>query len=348
MRPIRQAGAGPALTGAADPDDVAPAKAWVDSHPVSTVRIDSLIVADSPRLDGENQEHIRLLAEAGDVLPPIMVHRATRRVIDGVHRVRAALLNGGTTIEARLLDCDENAAFLLAVKANVTHGLPLSRADRAAAAARIMSQQPQWSDRTVASATGLSGKTVSRIRHRSDEAAPQPGTRLGRDGRRRPLDSGPMRRQAAAMINDSPEIGLREVARATGLSAATVHDVRQRLRRGEDPVPERYRPEDRPEAPIPPARPSAVQPPAAWPGPAAGPADRDALLAELRGDPALASDETGRQALRWLHHHAVDTEGLDRLGRGLPDHWAPVIADLARTCASAWVGLAERLDPAID
>jgi ParB-like chromosome segregation protein Spo0J len=344
LRPIRPAGEG---QPPADVDEIVSATAWADSHPVSTVRIDSLVVADSPRLAGENPEHIRLLAEADDVLPPITVHRPTRRVIDGVHRVRAALLNGSTHIEARLLDCDENAAFLLAVTANVTHGLPLSRADRAAAAARIMSQHPHWSDRAVAEVTGLSGKTVSKIRHRSAELPPRPGTRLGRDGRRRPLDSGPMRRQAATMINERPEVGLREVARATGLSAATVHDVRQRILRGEDPVPERYRPEDRLQALNSPAPPAEEQPDAGQPSQSvAGPASRDALLAQLRADPALASDETGQYALRWLHHHTVDTEGRERLVRGLPDHWAPVIADLARTCASAWVGLAEQLERA--
>jgi ParB-like chromosome segregation protein Spo0J len=331
----------------ADPDEVASSTRWVESHPVSTLRIDSLVFADSPRLAGEDADHIRLLAEAGDTVPPIIVHRPTRRVIDGVHRVRAALLNGRTEIRVRLVDCDSNAAFILAVQANVTHGLPLSQADRAAAAARIIRRHPQWSDRAVAEVTGLSGKTVSRIRQQAMAESAHPDARLGRDGRLRPLDSGPQRRQAAAMINDRPELGLREVARATGLSAATVQDVRQRIRRGEDPVPERYRLDryrgERPGAPAE-RTPASLQPGGTATLQAERGPDPHSLLAQLRRDPALPDDQSGREALRWLYRHTVDATGLQHLGRGLPDHWAPVIADLARTCASAWTTLADRLE----
>lgn len=333
----------------ADVEEVVSSVSWIESHPVTTVGIDTLVFDDSPRRGGEDPQHIRLLAEAGDSLPPITVHRPTMRVIDGIHRVRASLLNHKTTIKARLLDCDETAAFVLAVKANVTHGLPLSPADRAAAAARIITYHPQWSDRAVAAAAGLSDKTVSRIRCRSTAENPQSNTRIGRDGRLRPLDSGLKRQQAAAIITDHPDAGLREIARATGLSAATVRDVRQRINRGEDPVPRRYRtPTKLPTTPLtplthPPTTPTHHNRPRRTPPPA----DRHTLLARLRHDPSLRFNEAGRQTLRWLHHHTVDTEGLETLGRALPDHWAPVVAGLARSCATAWNGLAEQLEQRI-
>lgn len=331
-----------------DPDEGMSPISWIESHPVTTVRIDALALADSPRLGGEDPEHIRLLADAGATLPPITVHRATMRVIDGIHRVRAAMLNGATEIRARVLDCDDNTAFVLAVQANIAHGLPLSQPDRVAAAVRIIAAQPQWSDRAVAAATGLSDKTVSKVRNRSTAGAPQSNTRLGKDGRVRPLDSGPQRLQAAMMINDRPDAGLREVARATGLSPATVRDVRARIDRGEDPVPDKYRVagirEKRDFAPVSP-RPRPLR--------ASGGghtwrrevyADRNMLLAKLRHDPSLKFNEAGRNALRWLHHHTVDTGSLENLGRGLPDHWAPIVAGLARSCATAWTQLAEQLE----
>ncbi|MGH8879883.1 MAG: hypothetical protein ACRD0P_21450, partial [Stackebrandtia sp.] len=59
---------------------------------VERVRIALLRPADSPRLDGENSEHTQMLAESSEKLPPILVHRQTMRVIDGVHRLSAALL----------------------------------------------------------------------------------------------------------------------------------------------------------------------------------------------------------------------------------------------------------------
>lgn len=332
--------------------------AWLESHPVTSVRIDSLVFEGSPRRDGEDTEHIRLLSEATGPLPPITVHGPTMRVIDGVHRVRAALLNNLSRIEARLLNCDENTAFVLAVKANITHGLPLSQDDRAAAALQIITNHPHWSDRAVAAATGLSDKTISRIRGRSAAQEPQPAVRLGRDGRLRPLDSGAKRQHAAALISEKPHAGLRELARATGLSVATVRDVRQRIDRGEDPVPDRYRTAGRPGL-AEQAGPAAAQPAAEPPGPAAPPcsslqasrtrykeqpADRQVLLAKLGHDPSLRFSEAGRHVLHWLHRHTVDANGLEGLSHGLPDHWAPVVAALARGCATAWTRMAEELE----
>jgi ParB-like nuclease domain/Protein of unknown function (DUF1013) len=323
----------------ASPDQDFWSGTWLESHPVVMVRIDSLVFAETPRRNGADRDHIRLLADAGNQLPPIIVHQPTMRVIDGVHRVRAALLNDLTDIPGRLLDCDESTAFVLAVQANVTHGLPLSRADRAAATARIVREHPEWSDRAVAEVTGLSDKTVSRIRERSTADMPRTNARLGRDGRLRPLDSGIRRQEAAAMINERPGATLREVARATGLSLATVLDVRQRIRRGEDPVPVQQ-----PDIPI-----------ASEPRPADPPrvprarrretlADQDTMLAQMRRDPSLRFNEAGRRSLRWLHDHVVDADGLDNLSRGLPDHWAPVMAEVARRCAGAWSRLAEQLE----
>lgn len=334
---------------AIDVDDVVSSNSWLESHPAGMVRIGALVFEDSPRLSGEDPDHVRLLAEAGDTLPPIIVHRPTMRVIDGIHRVRAALLNGTDEISARLLDCDENTAFVLAVKANITHGLPLSQSDRTAAATRIIAHHPQWSDRAVAAATGLSDKTISKVR--STAGASQSNTRVGRDGRVRPLDSGTRRQQAAAMINDKPETALRAVARATGLSVATVRDVRQRIDRGEDPVPGRYRHATSNESAT-----VSTLPRRAEPASDADQSDlardwkkevsvnRNTLLAKLRHDPSLKHNETGRHTLRWLHHHTVDPEGLENLTCSLPDHCAPVVADFARNCAAAWTRVAEELE----
>jgi hypothetical protein len=315
----------------------------LESQPVVPVRIDSLVVGGTPRRAGEDPAHVRLLAGIGSGLPPITVHRPTMRVVDGMHRVRAARLNGAEWITARLLDCDEDAAFIVAVRANVTHGLPLCQPDRVAAAARIIGRHPQWSDRAVAAVTGLSNKTVARLRIRPSAPGTQPLVRIGRDGRRRPLTTGPGRQQAAAMLAARPELGLRTVARATGLSVATVRDVRQRLHRGEDPVPGRYRSgRERPVAVT--AQPAA---PAHPPDETAG-ADRRALLATLCGDPSLRFTETGRHAVRWLLQHAVDAEGLGNLSAALPDRWAPAVADLARDYATSWAALAAQLDERAD
>jgi ParB-like chromosome segregation protein Spo0J len=152
-----------------------------------------LLPADSPRSKAEDSHHVKVLAETAAVLPPILVHRSTMRVIDGMHRLRAAELRGARTIAARLLDCTQQEAFIIAVKANVAHGLPLSLADRKAAAARVLAAMPQWSDRAIASVSGLSHKTVGAIRRRATGEIPQSGARLGRDGRLRVVPPAPRR-----------------------------------------------------------------------------------------------------------------------------------------------------------
>ncbi len=329
-----------------------PARATVtiSDYPVTSVRIDSLAFKGSPRLAGANPEHARMLAETGADLPAILVHRPTMQVIDGVHRVQAALIKGKTVIDARLLDCDEATAFVLAVKANVTHGLPLTQADRRAAAARIVHSHPHWSDRLIALSTGLSDKTISVLRARSTAENPTSDTRRGKDGRERPINPSARRRHAAELINRNPGTALREVARATGLSPATVRDVWERIKRHEDPVPAKYlgdqdavtlAPASQATAPtiadISPGRTGRV-------GGGRTNADTRVLLAKLSNDPSLKLKEAGRRTLHWLRQHVVDSRSCGGLVDGVPDHCAPVVANLARSCATAWVMLAEELE----
>lgn len=67
-------------------------------------------------------------------------------------------------------DGTAEAAFALAVErnlANPAEGLPLSVAERKAAAERIVSGRPELSDRSIAQGVGLSAKTVGEIRRRA-------------------------------------------------------------------------------------------------------------------------------------------------------------------------------------
>jgi ParB-like chromosome segregation protein Spo0J len=332
---------------------------WLEAQPVSLVRLDELAVLGTPRRGGPDPAHVRLLAGSAEALPPIVVHRPTMRVIDGVHRVRAAALNGRDRISARLLDCDDSVALVLAVRANVTHGLPLSRDDRAAAAARLVARHPDWSDRALAAVTGLSHKAVARVRD-TPGAPAAPAVRVGRDGRRRPVRSGRERERAAALLAEHPELGLRAVARASGLSVATVRDVRDRLRRGGDPVPDRCRAGSTPAAAHSPA-PDPPTPDPPTPGTSgisgisgipgtdpAGGGDGRVVLAGLCADPSVRFSAAGREAVRWLLRHAGEPASAAGLGGALPEHWAPAVAELARGWAEVWTGLAEQLDRRAD
>jgi ParB-like chromosome segregation protein Spo0J len=328
---------GAAAVPAPRDEPVLPPVAGQDVH---TVPLSGLLPADSPRLAGEDEDHTRRLAETEAELPPILVHRATMRVIDGMHRLHAAMASGRREIRVRFFDGDENEAFLHAVRENVTHGLPLSLEDRRAASRRIIAACPHLSDRAIARYTGLSDKTVSAIRERSSAESPQSSKRIGMDGRARPLNSTEGRRRAVEFLTARPDASLREVAAGAGISVGTAHDVRKQMQRGEDPIRSRQ----------PGAGPART--PAAMPRPVLTPRrpardingfDPRPLLESFVQDPAIRQSESGRGMLRWLHAHVVHGADVSQLVEAVPPHRADCLITLAEHCAEVWHGIAERL-----
>lgn len=259
------------------------------------------------------------------------------RVVDGVHRVRAAVLNGQPAIEARFFEGSAEEAFVVAVQSNSQHGLPLSRADRVTATARILASHPQWSDRTIAKLAGVTDKTVAALRKRAEFAPSEADVRLGRDGRLRPVDPAVGRLRAAEYLAAEPSASLRKVATAAGITPATAKDVKDRLRRREDPLPPRLRPkpaEHREE------KDDHVEAPAtrqATPVPAE-------TFGVLARDPSLRHTEGGRAVLRLLHLHTLDDAGWLAVLDGVPAHCREAVAEVARACATAWGRAADVLD----
>src|SRR5256885_9700661 len=176
------------------------------------VAVDSLRPADSPRLAGINEEHARRLADIDTILPLIIVHRPTMKVVDGMHRLRAAILKGQDTVDVEFFDGSEDDAFILSVQINTAHGLPLTLADRKAAAVRILAAHPELSDRVIAQQTGLAAKTVAGIR-RSTGETPRSNTRQGQDGRLRPVNAQEGRYRAVQGIEMKPDASL-QIGRA--------------------------------------------------------------------------------------------------------------------------------------
>lgn len=310
-----------------------------DQVPIVRVAIALLKVADSPRLSGENVEHTRILAESGATLPPIIVHRASLRVIDGVHRLRAAMLRKQNDIDVLFFEGDEEEAFILAVKANVAHGLPLSRADRTAAVTRIIDTHPQWSDRMIASIAGLSPKTIAAIRLRgSSEANSQSNSRrIGHDGRIRPVNGTEGRRIAVKFIADNPDAALRTIATAAGISPATARDVRTKMRSSGSPMfpPQRRHDDNESRNDEVPHNNIVQRPPAK---------SAKAILISLKKDPSLRCTEAGRALLRLLDTNTIDAEKWLHLINNVPAHCATRIADIARQCAESWYYLAQQVE----
>jgi ParB-like chromosome segregation protein Spo0J len=321
---------------------------------VVAVPVLSLRPADSPRLNGEDKAHIARLVETETPLPPILVDRRTLRVIDGMHRLMAASLQGRETIDVVFFEGSESDVFLRAVQENIAHGLPLSQADRRAAAERIIASHPHMSDRAIGHSVGLAAKTVAAVRKSSSEELPRASARIGRDGRLRPLDGGIGRRRAAELLAQQPQASLRDVARAAGISPATVLDVRKRLERGESPVPSRpaasregsadsdvadgdagTQPDDTDDTSAPLIRLRSRAP---------EPADPSTVVERLLRDPSLRNNERGKGMLRLLHVNAAGVDQLPDVAATVPPHCVGIVVQLARQYARMWQDFALELD----
>lgn len=303
----------------------------------SIVEIRALLPGDSPRFSPEDEEHVRRLFETEDKLPPIVVHQQTMRVIDGAHRLRAAQLRGETLIEVEFFAGTEEEAFIRAVELNTAHGLPLTLAERKAAAARIIAARPERSDRAVARSAGLSDKTVAAIRRMSAEN-PQAGARRGLDGRLYRIDNGEGRLRAAEVVAQQPSATLRQIARAAGISVSTAKDVRDRIRRGDDPLlpaQERRRKGT-----------SSAPPPREFPG--ADAAEMQDILQRLQRDPSLRFSQTGRELLRLLQEQCLTLEKLSYLVENVPSHCTETVIKFSRIYAAQWNGLGRVLGGRIE
>lgn len=298
---------------------------------MESVPVRVILAADSPRLDGESTDHIRTLACSDAVLPPIVVHRPSMRVIDGMHRLAAARRRNQEEIDAQFFDGGENDVFALSVDLNTKHGLPLTRADRGAAATRIIRSHPHWSDRMIAGIVGLSPKTVGSIRRRSPGELPAARARIGRDGRTRPIDGAECRRATSEFVIGNPGATLREIAERVGVSITTAQDVRARVRRGENPLlPGQRRGQ---------AQPTAVRNPSVGLGAFLKVAK---ALTILQRDPSVRLTDQGRLLLRALGASALSPTQWSQLIHSVPSHCAATVSNIAQEYAEGWQIVAQR------
>jgi ParB-like chromosome segregation protein Spo0J len=344
--------------GQLDPLSAVAVEEWVRRGsllPVENIPVASIRNSYTPRKNKANESHIQVLAQSPLPLPPIVIHRGSMRVIDGVHRLRATELRGHSTIAARLFEGNDAEAFALAVHLNVTHGLPLTLAERKAAAQRVLKSYPHWSDRSIGLIAGVSNKTVGKLRGCTTEEISQLNPRLGRDGKVRPVSPAHGRRRAAEFLSMNPRASLREIARKAGVSVTTARDVRQRLDKGESPLPDNLAKKLGQAA----AKVVSVADGAAMP-PLANARDasrgsrmvpegrgRD-LLQRLRNDPSVRSSERGRTLLRLLSTVVVAISACNEFSEAVPSHCSGTFAEIARKNARAWQEIAEKFEVRAD
>lgn len=306
--------------------------------------LDALRTGPGLRVAGLDREHVLRLVDVIDQVPPIVVDRVSRAVVDGYHRVEAARLAGRRVIRARLLAGSELDLLVAALDANGSHGLPLTRTDRRLAADRLLRLNPDFSDRRVAVLVGVSPGMIARLRSSTapsgrlntddeqteviDQPGPErrpPDHRLGRDGRLRPTSAAPGKDRARELFAERPQATLREVALAAGISVGTAHRVRTDLLRDSMRT-----------APLPSTRPAdlirdVVENPAR-------------CLARLQRDPALSRSESGREVLTRLRALVLTPGDGTRFVGGIPEHQIEEAARLVRQAARQWVLIADHLE----
>lgn len=330
--------------------------------PIEALRTDLQI-----RARGLDLQHVQRLAETYADLPPIVVHAQSMTVVDGLHRLAIARERGDTEIEVQFADGGEFDLVALAIRLNVTHGLPLSLEDRRIAVRRLLTMRPEWSDRRLGQTAGVSPALVSKIRGLLMKDVPEAAARVGLDGKARPLSASEGRLRVAALLAEGPDAPVREVAAAAGVSVATAQDVRNRISRGLDPLPKKLQEESRhdgrprPEAQgdagvrLPPrtspesARDRSgtepAQPVPALPEQNVNPLRGfDDFLQSLRNDPSVRSTDAGRTLVRMLFSHQMSMRDLSGLASLVPPHRKETVASLALMLAAAWTQFACELD----
>jgi ParB-like chromosome segregation protein Spo0J len=300
----------------------------------TTLPIVALEVGPSRRERGVDPAHVAALAEVAERWPPIVVNRSDRMVVDGQHRVAAAKQLGLREVDVIWFDGSDIESHLEFVRRNVSHGLPLTLAERRAAARRFVSSCPELSDRGIAAVCGLSPRTVRRLREEAGAAAERTNgsqrgqRRIGRDGRVRPIDPKATRVRIAEEIARQPDASLRQIASAVGASPETVRSVRNELR-GTDASTRTAGFADDPAA-------TALSLLTRTPGPRAGLVCGD--------DRAFTDREDGPQFVEWFGATSVEQGQLWRYVESVPLSRIYEIADEARRRAEFWTSFADAVE----
>jgi len=114
----------------------------------------------NPRLQGVDQDVVEFYATIYRevIWPPILVDRATKKLLDGWHRLEAAKRAGVYNLPVQWVDAKEEELFALAVKANLGHGVHLTKEERYKAIIRL--QREAWTHERIAEFFGCSLKMV--------------------------------------------------------------------------------------------------------------------------------------------------------------------------------------------
>lgn len=96
--------------------------------------IEDLDVYPRGGVDSQHASYIASALEAGSTVPPLVIEKKTKRIVDGVHRRRAYVSQFGEDYEVECIEksyVNDGELFADAMRFNSGHGKTLSAADRA-------------------------------------------------------------------------------------------------------------------------------------------------------------------------------------------------------------------------
>jgi hypothetical protein len=116
-------------------------------------------------IDSQHVHYIRQAIKAGLKLPPIIIDKASKRIIDGMHRARAYRLEYGDDykiqVEERTYD-SEAAMFIEAMRLNAAHGRMLTTYDRAHCV--LHAEQLKIEPEQIAEALHVTTEVIGKLR----------------------------------------------------------------------------------------------------------------------------------------------------------------------------------------
>jgi hypothetical protein len=137
-----------------------------------------------------DQEAIEAYAAHLDAMPPVTLFYdssiKTHWVADGCHTIKAYQSRNKTSVPARVQQGSYQDAFHAAARANTTHGLRITNADKQHRVEEALRTWPKFSNRKIAEICGVDEKTVRNLKSTADSPQLEPDQKtIGRDGKLR-------------------------------------------------------------------------------------------------------------------------------------------------------------------
>jgi len=153
-----------------------------------------MLELDQIRIDGGTQSRVELNQEtvaeyaqafmAGAEFPPVVVvfDGASYWLADGFHRYFGARDAGESAIAVQVINGTQRDAVLYSLKANATHGLRRTNADKRKAVETLLkdAEWAKWSNREIARAADVSESLVRHLRENADATATRTVERNGK------------------------------------------------------------------------------------------------------------------------------------------------------------------------